>query len=66
MSAVMDADDKANLQTCRAYVDSLNEIYADKNIYHSYLMHLILKPDVLQKLAYPLQAISNPFLFSCP
>jgi hypothetical protein len=32
MSAVMDAGDKANLQTCTAYVDDLNEIYADKNI----------------------------------
>jgi ribonuclease HI len=32
MSAVMDADDKANLQTCTAYVDDLSEIYADKNI----------------------------------
>jgi hypothetical protein len=32
MSAVMDADDKANLQICTAYVDDLNEIYADKNI----------------------------------
>jgi hypothetical protein len=28
----MDSDDKANLQTCTAYVDDLNEIYADKNI----------------------------------
>jgi hypothetical protein len=32
MSAVMDADYKANLQTFTAYVDHLNEIYADKNI----------------------------------
>jgi hypothetical protein len=32
MSAVMDADDKANLHTCTAYVDDLNGIYADKNI----------------------------------
>jgi hypothetical protein len=32
MSAVMDADNKANLQTCTAYVSDLSEIYADKNI----------------------------------
>jgi ribonuclease HI len=32
MSSVMDADDKANLQTCTTYVNGLNEIYADKNI----------------------------------
>jgi hypothetical protein len=32
MNAVMDADDQANLQTSTAYVDDLNEIYADTNI----------------------------------
>jgi hypothetical protein len=32
MSALMDADDKANLQTCRASIDDLSKIYADKNI----------------------------------
>jgi hypothetical protein len=32
ISAVMDVDNKANLQTCTAYVDDLSEIYGDKNI----------------------------------
>jgi retron-type reverse transcriptase len=32
VSAVMDADDQANLQTNTAYVDDLNGIYADINI----------------------------------
>jgi hypothetical protein len=32
ITIVLDADAKANLQTYTAYVDGLNEIYADKNI----------------------------------
>jgi hypothetical protein len=61
MSAVIDADDKANLQTCTAYVDDLNEIYADKNIGQVIPVlsnEFNLKLDVLQKLAYPVQVIS--------
>jgi hypothetical protein len=32
MSPVIDASDRANLQTSTAYVDDLNEIYTDTNI----------------------------------
>jgi hypothetical protein len=60
-SAVMDADDKASLQTCTAYVDDLSEIYADKNIGQvipALSNAFNLKARRVQKLAYPLQVIS--------